>query len=86
MRWLVLDAGSMDDIDYSAGISLAGLLDYLDAKHVTFALMRADDSLLHTLDLYGLRKRIPDSHLFGNLTDAVDAFAADTSDPKAVQP
>ena len=44
VRWVVLDAGAMDDIDYSAGISLAGLLDYLDARHITFALARADDA------------------------------------------
>src|SRR4051794_12628861 len=76
VRWLVLDAGSLDDIDYSAGISLSGLLDYLDARNIVFALARADDALLHTLTLYGLRDRIPDNRLFGNLTDAVTAFSA----------
>ena len=86
VRWVVLDAGALDDIDYSAGISLAGLLNYLDARHITFALARADTGLLHTLELYGLRTRIPDSHLFGNLTDAVSAFEADVPDPNAVQP
>ena len=78
VRWLVLDAGALDDIDYSAGISLSGLLDYLEARNITFALARADDGLLQTLEKYELRKRIPDSRLFGNLADAVSAFEAST--------
>ena len=49
MRWLVLDAGAIDDVDYSAGIASAGLLDFLDSRAITFALARADDSLVETL-------------------------------------
>jgi high affinity sulfate transporter 1 len=77
VRWLVLDAGGITDVDYSAGISLKGLLDFLDAKHITFALGRPDPSLLDTLAQYDLRSRIPDDRIFGNLTDAVAAFRAD---------
>jgi high affinity sulfate transporter 1 len=82
VRWLVLDAGALDDVDYSAGISLSGLLDYLDSKKITFALARPDTGLLETLDHYGLLVRIPESHRYANLTDAVAAFVADS---KAVQ-
>jgi MFS superfamily sulfate permease-like transporter len=77
VRWLVLDAGSLDDVDYSAGLSLSGLLDFLDARGITFALARGDDLLLTTLDTYGLKERIDPAHVFGNLTDAVAAFEAE---------
>jgi high affinity sulfate transporter 1 len=77
VRWVVLDAGSVNDVDYSAGGSVAGLMDYLDARHITFALARADTSLLHTLELYGIRRRIPDHRLFDSLSDAVAAFQAE---------
>ncbi|MGZ4594769.1 MAG: SulP family inorganic anion transporter [Actinomycetes bacterium] len=77
VRWLILDAGAIDDIDYSAGISVAGLLDYLEAKRVTFALARADSGLLHTLDLYGIRSRIADEHIFNTLSEAVRAFQSE---------
>jgi len=77
VRWLILDAGSLDDIDYSAGLSLAALLDYLKAHDITFALARADTSLMDTLTTYGHADRIDPAHVFGNLTDAVDAFRAD---------
>ena len=78
VRWLVLDAAAISDIDYSAGQALRGLLDFLDAKHITFALARPDTGLLATLGDYELKARIPDDHIFGNLTDAITAFRADT--------
>ncbi len=74
VRWVILDAASIGDIDYSAGISLAGLCDYLDAKEVTLVLARADTSLLNVLDVYGLRPRFPDSRIFPTLSGAVAAF------------
>jgi len=77
VRWLVVDAGSISDVDFSAGISLGGLLDFAAARKITFALARADDSLLTTLTTYGLTERIGQGRLFGNLTDAVAAFEAE---------
>ncbi len=74
VRWLVLDASTLGDVDYSAGLSFSGLLDYLEHHKVTFALARADSSLLDTLRVYGLDARIPDAHVFANLDDAVAAF------------
>ena len=47
------------------------------ARQITFALARADTGLLHTLQLYGIRKRIPDNLHFASLSDAVAAFHAE---------
>jgi high affinity sulfate transporter 1 len=79
VRWMVLDAGTIDDVDYSAGLSLAGLLDYLDSRGITFALARADDALIRTLSLYGLLARIPPDHRFSTLEEALTAFHTDTA-------
>ena len=76
MRWLVLDAGAIADIDYSAGISLGHLLDYLRAHDITFMLARADTPLLHTLSTYDLLSVVGTENIYGNLVDAVDAFRA----------
>jgi MFS superfamily sulfate permease-like transporter len=54
VRWLILDAGGLDDIDYSAGIALAGLLDYLGSRQITFAMAQVDSSLVDTLRAYEL--------------------------------
>lgn len=79
VRWLILEAGSLTDIDYSAGLSLDHLIDFTDARGITFALARPDASLLDTLDKYGLKERINHEHIYGNLTDAYAAFLADQS-------
>jgi len=76
VEWLILDAGGLDDIDYSASKALDGLLDYLDAKGVTACLARADAGLMATLTSYGMDKRLPPERIFGNLTDAYAAFLA----------
>jgi len=79
VRWFILDAGSIDDVDYSAGISLGGLVDYLTSRNITFGLMRLDESLSTTLSLYGLLDRIPPEHRFSTLEEALAAFRADTA-------
>ncbi|MDO8733160.1 MAG: SulP family inorganic anion transporter [Actinomycetota bacterium] len=76
VEWLILDASSLDDIDYSAGIAVAGLLDFLKARNITFALARADSALSTTLQEYGLMSQISPDRMYGNLADAVDAFNA----------
>jgi MFS superfamily sulfate permease-like transporter len=81
VRWLILDTKSVDDIDYSAGVSLAGLLDYLDARQVTFALSGADTGLIDTLRAYDLLDRIGTDKLHDSLEEALDAFRTDPASP-----
>jgi high affinity sulfate transporter 1 len=81
VRWLILDAKSVDDIDYSAGIAMAGLLDYLEARHITCALVGADTSLVDTLRAYDLLDRIGTHHLHDSLAEGLDAFHNDSANP-----
>lgn len=81
VRWLVLDASSLDDVDYSAGIALGGLIDFVQARKVRFAITRADLNLMATLHTYDLLDRIGRSMVFGNLDDAIAAFHADQATP-----
>jgi MFS superfamily sulfate permease-like transporter len=74
VRWLVLDAGPIDDVDYSAGVALSGLLDFLDSRGIVLAVARADDSLVETLKHYELLDRIGTDRFYDELTDAVAAF------------
>jgi MFS superfamily sulfate permease-like transporter len=78
VRWFLLDAGSIDDVDYSAGISLSGLLDYLSSHDITFGLVRLDESLSTTLGMYGLLERIPPERRYSTLEEALAAFRADS--------
>jgi high affinity sulfate transporter 1 len=81
VRWLILDAKSVDDIDYSAGIAMAGLLDYLEARQITCALVGADTSLVDTLRAYDLLDRIGTDHLHDSLAEGLDAFHNDSANP-----
>jgi MFS superfamily sulfate permease-like transporter len=81
VRCLVLDAGAIADIDYSAGISLSHLLDYLRAHDIDFKLARADTPLLATLTSYDLMPTIGSENIYGNLIDAVDAFQSAKGPP-----
>lgn len=76
VRWFVLDASTLVDVDYSAGVALVGLLDWCDAHHVTVVLARLDPGLAATFDRYGVAGRLP--HRFDSLTDAIEAFRAST--------
>jgi MFS superfamily sulfate permease-like transporter len=79
VRWLVLDAGGLDDIDYSAGVALAGLLDYLDAHQITLAMARVDPGLVDTLRSDDLLDRILPTHLYSTLHEAINAFRSDSA-------
>lgn len=82
VRWLILDVGSVDSIDYSASIAFSGLLDYLEAKNITFALARADQALMESLRDSGAFTRIPENRIYGNLIDAVNDFEAEVASGK----
>ncbi len=69
VRWVVLDAGSLDDVDYSAGVSLAGPIDYLEARQIMLPPSPGDNGLLHTLEpLAG-----PQRHRAGTMGDPLEA-------------
>jgi high affinity sulfate transporter 1 len=79
VRWVVLDCSGIDDVDYSAGMALNHLVDYVHANGAHFAVARADSRLLETLELMGTLDKFGRDHVFGNLTDAFDAYRADPS-------
>jgi high affinity sulfate transporter 1 len=79
VRWLILDAGGLSDIDYSAGVALAGLLDYLDAHQITLAMARVDPSLVDTLRGYDLFDRIRADHLYDTMDESIGAFRSDAA-------
>lgn len=85
VRWVVLDCSAIDDVDYSAGIALNNLVDYVHAHGAHFAVVRADARLLRTLELMGTLAKFGRDHVFGNLVDAFHAYERDPS-PREVHP
>ncbi|MCX5044124.1 SulP family inorganic anion transporter [Aldersonia sp. NBC_00410] len=74
VRWLVLDCSSLNDIDYSAGITIARLIRALHADGRVFALAQADPDLLATLEKYGTLADFDNSHIYSTVAAAVTAF------------
>jgi sulfate permease, SulP family len=77
VRWLVLDADAIDDVDYTAGKTLAELADRLAGRGVVFAVAAASDHLRDELDHFGLTARIGDARYYDTVGAARAAFHAD---------
>ncbi len=78
VRWLVLDCASIPDVDYSAGVTLAKLVDYARARNARFVLVRADTQLLATLKTYGTLDAIGEDNIYPTLEEAFSAYRADS--------
>ena len=77
VRWIALDCASISDVDYSAGVTLANLVDYSRAHNARFVLVRPDPQLLATLQGYGTLDAIGEDNIFPTLEDAFRAYHAD---------
>jgi high affinity sulfate transporter 1 len=76
VRWLVLDGTAISDIDYSAGIVVNELVDFVHAHDAVFALAGADSSLLADLTRYGTIAKLDPAHVYPSVEDAIEAFEA----------
>ena len=71
VRWLVVDAGAITGIDYSAARVVGGLLADLRSQNVTVILVHVAPSLLHDLVRHHLRDLIGPDHIVEKLHDAI---------------
>lgn len=75
VRWLLLDAGAITAIDYSAARVLAQVLDDLDRQGVRLVVVHAPASLVADLIRHRLYGRIGAEHLIDKLHDALARIA-----------
>ena len=74
VRWFVLDAEAMVDVDTTGAESFHEALKLLADRGVTFALSRASQPLLSVLQNYELLDLIPEDRRFPTNRQAADAF------------
>ncbi|MGZ4370779.1 MAG: SulP family inorganic anion transporter [Solirubrobacteraceae bacterium] len=74
-RWFVLDAASIDDLDYTGGNALAELVDHLAERGVGFAVAEARAQVKQELDLFGVTAKIGEDHVFATVQDAIEALS-----------
>ena len=77
VRWMALDCAAIPDIDYSAGVTLANLVDYSRAHDARFVLVRPDTQLLATLRTYGTLASIGEDNVYPSLPEVFSAYQVD---------
>jgi high affinity sulfate transporter 1 len=77
VRWIALDCAAIPDIDYSAGVTLAKLVDYSRARNARFVLVQPDTQLLATLTTYGTVDAVGEDNIFRTLPEVFSAYRAD---------
>ena len=79
-RLFVLDASGVDDVDYTGGRALLSLVDELKAGGVDVAVARATGDVPRDTARAGLRRHVPDDHIFVTVDDAVRALGPRAGD------
>ena len=74
LRWFVLDAAAMGDLDYSGADTLRQVRNELDGRGTRMVLCAVDPAVRKLLDAFGLTEQIGAANIFGTLQEAVDAY------------
>ncbi len=77
VRWVLIDAAPLDDVDYSAGVQLKDLGAYLAARGIRVGLVRGDDALISALRTYEVLGDGSPMRAFPSMEDGLAAFRAD---------
>ncbi len=77
VRWVLLDAASLTDVDYSAGIQLKDLAGFFSARGIHVGLVRADDDLIATLTTYEVLGEDSEVTTYSTMDAGLAAFQAD---------
>jgi len=77
VRWFILDADALTDIDYSAGRTMSDLLGELATKNVRVAFARVSTFLRTDLDRLGVGGILGEAQIFETLHEAIAAWRGD---------
>ncbi len=79
VRWFVLDASAINDIDTSGARALHQFIGSLERSNITFAISRPREELRSVLDAHELLDDVDELRIFATNRDAVAAFERATS-------
>ncbi|MDA8252943.1 MAG: SulP family inorganic anion transporter [Rhodospirillales bacterium] len=82
LRWIVVEAGAITDLDYSAARLLRDLLDELAAKGIGVAFARVGPYLRADMDRHRITAAIGEDHIFTTLHEAVAAARGGRAPPR----
>jgi sulfate permease, SulP family len=78
VRWFIVDAGAITDIDYSAAQSLRDLLDDLARQQVGVIFGRVSAYLRSDMDRHGITAAVGGTRIFATLHEAIATASAST--------
>jgi SulP family sulfate permease len=84
VRWFVLDAQAMVDVDTTGAEALRQAITLLAKRDITFAVSRADRSFRSWLERYGLMKLIDQRRLYPTNRHAAAAFREEADGGRSV--
>ncbi len=76
VRWFVVDAGAITDIDFSAALALRDLLDDLARRGVSMVFGRVSPYLRSDMDRHGITAAVGEARIFPTLHEAIAAVQA----------
>ena len=84
VRWFVMDASTVTDLDYSAARTVRDLLDELSAKNVCVVFGRVNAYLRADFDRHGISAKVGEARIFATLHEAIDAARAGGSPARSL--
>jgi MFS superfamily sulfate permease-like transporter len=85
VRWFVIEAGAITDLDYSAACSLRELCDDLTRRGVGLVFAQVSPFLRADMDRYGLTAIFGETHLVPTLHQALALVHSGLSEPRMAE-
>jgi sulfate permease, SulP family len=77
VRWFIVDAGAITDIDYTAAQSILNLLDDLARREVNLIFGRVNAYLRSDMNRHGITAAVGETRIFATLHEAIAAAGID---------
>ena len=74
LKWFCIDCVAVDDIDFSAAVTLRTLLDLLNKRNIRLVLAAVSDDVKKELDRSGLSERMDREAYFAAIEDVINAY------------
>jgi MFS superfamily sulfate permease-like transporter len=81
VRWVIVAAEPITDIDITAAAMLERLVDELAHEGITLAFAELKDPVRDRLRRYGLLERIPEDNIYPTVGTAVSAYVRESGEP-----
>ena len=78
LRWVIVAAEPMTDVDTTAADMLAELDSWLNARGVSLAFAEVKDPVREKIQRYELERTIDPAHFYPTIDEAVAAYMAET--------